>query len=405
MAQATSLNVPVREVQARMPNERLRTTLLESDYNERALADELGLDPKSIQRWITRDVTPRRTTAHRAAKLLGVPPSWLWPELEQERESASSAEIVTLYPHRSEVPRHLWLDLLANATQRVWLYANASLFLPEDNPESIGLIQRKSENGTEVRILMADPDSPQCITRGIEEQLFDAIPARVRMALSYYSPLADTPGIDFRLQKETLYNSIFVYDDEMLINQHVYGMYGYMAPILHLRRMQGGDFFDMYIRSFERVWEVSSPIQESNFWRQRVAAINRSVANADHLSRKLFTASTAASVSQRSGNTISAPSALSDSALSDPEATPITCAPPLRPACISRGVSPMRIVFVLSNLTPYFAVARSCATPTRFARTSSSEPYPPTSKSRKTSSLKVDNFTRALAFIFPLSTD
>ena len=33
-------------------------------------------------------------------------------------------------------------------------------------------------------------------------------------------------------------------------------------------------FFDMYIRSFERVWEVSSPIEESNFWRQRAAAIN-----------------------------------------------------------------------------------------------------------------------------------
>jgi hypothetical protein len=71
-----------------------------------------------------------------------------------------------------------------------------------------------------------------------------------------------------------VYDDIFVYDDEALINQHVYGMYGYMAPILHLRRMDGGDFFDMYVRSFERVWEVSSPIEESNFWRQRAASIN-----------------------------------------------------------------------------------------------------------------------------------
>jgi hypothetical protein len=47
-----------------------------------------------------------------------------------------------------------------------------------------------------------------------------------------------------------------------------------MAPILHLRRMEGGDFFDMYVRSFERVWEVSSPIEESGFWKQRMAAIN-----------------------------------------------------------------------------------------------------------------------------------
>ncbi len=80
--------------------------------------------------------------------------------------------------------------------------------------------------------------------------------------------------MDFRLQRETLYNSIFVYDDEMLINQHVYGMYGYMAPILHLRRVEGGDFFDMYARSFSRVWEVSAPVEESNFWHQRAMAIH-----------------------------------------------------------------------------------------------------------------------------------
>jgi transcriptional regulator with XRE-family HTH domain len=257
-----------------MPNERLRATLLESEYDERSLADELGLDHKSVQRWITRDITPRRSAAHRAAKLLGVSAPWLWPDLETDRESASHAEIVTLYPHRSELPRHLWLDLLTRSGRRVWLYANASLFLPEENPESIELIRRKAEDGLDVRILMADPDSPECVKRGVEERLFDAIPARVRMALSYYAPLAGMPGVEFRLQAETLYNSIFVYDDEMLVNQHIYGMYGYMAPVLHLRRMEGGDFFDMYIRSFERVWEVSSPIEESNFWRQRAAAIN-----------------------------------------------------------------------------------------------------------------------------------
>lgn len=257
-----------------MANDRLRATLMESDYDERSLADDLGLDHKSVQRWITRDITPRRNTTYRAAKLLGVSPAWLWPNLEADRDSASHAEIVTLYPHRSEVPRHLWIDLLTASHNRIWLYANASLFLPEDNPESIEVIRRKAEDEVQVRLLMADPDSPECTKRGVEEQLFDAIPAQVRMALTYYAPLAGVPGVEFRLQRETLYNSIFFYDNEMLINQHVYGMYGYMAPILHLRRTQGGDFFDMYVRSFERVWEVSSPIAESNFWRQRAAAID-----------------------------------------------------------------------------------------------------------------------------------
>jgi transcriptional regulator with XRE-family HTH domain len=258
-----------------MPNERFRATLAESGYDYDALARELGVDPKTVERWVTRSVTPRRTAAQRAARLLGVAPSWLWPDLETSREAVSQAEIVTLYPHRSEVPKHLWLDLLTTAKRRVWLYANASLFLPEDNPESIEAIRSKAKEGTEVRIMMADPDSQECVIRGIEEQLYDAIPARVRMALSYYAPLVGSPGIDFRLQRATLYNSIFVYDDEMLINQHVYGMYGYMAPVLHLRKIEGGDFFDMYIRSFERVWEISAPVEESTFWQQRAATVSR----------------------------------------------------------------------------------------------------------------------------------
>lgn len=95
---------------------------------------------------------------------------------------------------------------------------------------------------------MADPDSDMC-AGGEWKQLFDAIPGHVRMALSYYAPLADIPDVDFRLQSETLYNSTFAYDDEMLINQHVYGDVRVHGPSPHLHRMDGGDFFNMYLRS------------------------------------------------------------------------------------------------------------------------------------------------------------
>ncbi|SDG84163.1 hypothetical protein SAMN05421505_108216 [Sinosporangium album] len=252
-----------------MANERLRAALLASPFTEEALAAHLGIDPKSVQRWITRDVIPRRATAHGAAQALDAPLAYLWPELAVDPPAASEAEIVRLYPHRSATPRQLWLDLLSRASSHVWLFANASLFLPEDNPESISMLMDKAAAGLSVRIMMGDPDTPEMALRGVEERLYDAIPGRIRMALAYYSPLIDVPGIEFRLHRTSLYNSIFRYDDEMLVNQHIYGTYGYIAPILHLRRIDGGDFFDTYQRSFERVWESAYPIQESNFHRQR----------------------------------------------------------------------------------------------------------------------------------------
>lgn len=41
-----------------MVNERLRNTLLSSPYTEASLAAHLGLDTKSVQRWITKNITP-----------------------------------------------------------------------------------------------------------------------------------------------------------------------------------------------------------------------------------------------------------------------------------------------------------------------------------------------------------
>jgi hypothetical protein len=167
-------------------------------------------------------------------------------------------QVVAFYPHRADTPKSLWMDLLVNAKEEINLFANASLFLPEENPEAIGILRKKAANGVRVRILLGDPAHPAMELRGREERLFEAIPGRIRMALAYYRPLVDVDGIEFRLHGTSLYNSIFRYDDQMLVNQHIYGTYGYIAPILHLRKVAGGDLFDTYIKSFELIWREES---------------------------------------------------------------------------------------------------------------------------------------------------
>jgi hypothetical protein len=228
-------------------------------YSLQALAGDLGVDAKTVERWVTRGVTPHRRTATQAARLLDAQPAYLWPALEETRSAATEAEVVAFYPHRSVTPRALWLDLLKGAKREIVLMAYASLFLPEDNPDSIQILKDKAAAGVKVRIALGDPDTPEIALRGEEEQLFEGLVGRVRMAIAYYRPLLGVPGIEFRLHRTTLYNSIFIYDDQMLLNQHAYGVYGYMAPILHLRQVAGGDLFEMYNRSLERVWEMAYP--------------------------------------------------------------------------------------------------------------------------------------------------
>lgn len=179
------------------------------------------------------------------------------PEATGQTES-TPGPVVAFYQHRADTPKSLWMDLLRGARANIDLFANASLFLPEENPEAIEIIKQKAAGGVQVRIMLGDPDTPAMELRGQEERLFDAIPGRIRMALAYYRPLVGVDGIEFRLHATSLYNSIFRYDNQMLVNQHIYGTYGYIAPILHLRRMAGADLFETYMRSFELIWQEES---------------------------------------------------------------------------------------------------------------------------------------------------
>lgn len=68
-----------------------------------------------------------------------------------------------------------------------------------------------------------------------------------------------TPGIEFRFHGTTLYNSIFRFDDEMIVNNHVYGAPGAHAPAMHLRKLGAGTLFATYAASFTEVWSLSRP--------------------------------------------------------------------------------------------------------------------------------------------------
>jgi transcriptional regulator with XRE-family HTH domain len=239
-------------------NGRLGSTLRSTGFSGGQLADELGVDPKTVQRWVTMGRTPHRSTALRAAKVLGVPAPWLWPDLEKAQSGDANGEVVAFYAHRSQLPKNYWLDLVLGTTERLDILTYASLFLPEDSPEAIQAIKRKAEAGVRVRMMLGDPDSPELALRGYEERLGDAIPGRVRMALAYYRSLVGVPGVEFHLHRTTLYNSIFRFDDQMVVNQHIYGTYGYLAPILHLRQVDSSDLFDTYLRSLDLVWSDES---------------------------------------------------------------------------------------------------------------------------------------------------
>ena len=63
--------------------------------------------------------------------------------------------------------------------------------------------------------------------------------------------------IEIRLHRTVLYNSIYRADDQLLVNQHTYGIPAAHAPVFCLCGTDGGEMTALYLDSFERIWASS----------------------------------------------------------------------------------------------------------------------------------------------------
>ncbi len=244
-----------------MANERLRDALNSAGFAPHDLAVEIGVDPKTVERWIGQRRLPYPKHRRRVAAILGESESYLWPEAmpDDRRSDVSESEVIRIHPRRAEIGRDEWRRLIESATRQIDVLVYAGLFFPEQQPDLPQILCDKVGEGAQVRILMGRDDSGQLLRRGREEGIGDAVVSRVRNALSFYRPHIQHGCMGIRLHDTTLYNSIFRFDDEMLVNTHVYGIPAAHAPVVHLRRLDGGELFRIYEGSFEAVWDVALP--------------------------------------------------------------------------------------------------------------------------------------------------
>lgn len=246
-----------------MPNERLRAALLERGLTPAVLGDEVGVDHKTVERWIAGRI-PYRKHRYMVAARLGMDEVYLWPDaLSRDQVAvASESEVLAVYPHRSDVPRDAWGRLFETAEQEIGVLVYSGLFLAEDAVVQ-KILADKARSGVRVRILLGDPESSPVQERGRDEGVDDAMAAKIRNVLVLYKSLLAAEGTEFRLHQTILYNSIYRGDDQLLVNTHVYGVPAFRAPVWHLRKVAGGEITAVYLESFEKTWDSAVPIPGS----------------------------------------------------------------------------------------------------------------------------------------------
>jgi hypothetical protein len=222
------------------------------------VAARLGVDPKTVQRWIGGRVPyPRHRDA--LAELTGWSLRDLWPNLPRPAEPVTlTDEVRVVYPHRSGVPSDAWARLLGRAEREVGILAYSALFLAED-VAVLAALREKARTGVRIRIALGDPSGVHVSDRGQDERIGEGMSARIRTALVGFRPLVEV-GAQLRLHDTVLYNSICRADDELLVNTHVYGRPGAHAPVLHLKSAGLDGMAATYLASFERVWSTAEPV-------------------------------------------------------------------------------------------------------------------------------------------------
>lgn len=247
-----------------MPNERLRGCISAAGLTVAELAEQVGVDRKTVERWITKHRLPYRDHRWKTAAILGCDETYLWPQLNEDpvTHEASNAELVRLYPSRGSVPYTLWTQLIDNTEEGLDILVYSGQFLFDSRPDIPDVLIEKAGIGVRVRLLFGDPDSTAVSLRSAEEGLpATALANRINIVLSYLNKILDRPGIEVRLHDTPLYNSIYRSDTTMLVNPHTYGSGAPFNPVMHLQQVPGGRVFDHYLQSFQRVWDAAEPVE------------------------------------------------------------------------------------------------------------------------------------------------
>ena len=147
-------------------NELLQRAMLRARLREGDVAARLGVDPKTVRRWLSGRVPyPNRWPL---ADMVGADEADLWPDaggpLTTRRgpmNSHRSTPTAGLCPATSG-------EFFKSAEHEISVLAYSALFLAED-AGLLGIIANKASRGVRVRFALGDPDSASVAQRDQEE--------------------------------------------------------------------------------------------------------------------------------------------------------------------------------------------------------------------------------------------
>ncbi|MFG1626222.1 XRE family transcriptional regulator [Kribbella sp. NPDC049227] len=232
--------------------------MYDADLTELDLSVKLSVDPKTVRNWM-RGQLPHPHRREALARLLGAEAEAIWPELSALATATTRpAEIAGVYPRRSAISQTSWLSFFGAAESEIGILAYSALFLAED-ARIVRLLSEKCEAGVQIKIALGCPDGENIAQRGAEEEIGESMGAKIRNSLALLSSLVQRDGVELKLHDTVLYNSMYRADDQLLVNQHAYGVPAASSPVYHYRHSGDSEMLRSYFASFDAIWAKGVP--------------------------------------------------------------------------------------------------------------------------------------------------
>ena len=232
-------------------NEPLCRALLRAGLTEEDVAVRLGVDPKTVRRWMEGRALPYPRHRWALAAMLGADEADLWPQLRVGHFLPE--EVQAVYPHAYAVPRGAWLRLFGSAEREIDVLDGGE-FAGRD-PGSIDVLADRARAGVMVRVCLACP-APSTSDYADIAPVGDSTSA----VLALFAPVREISGLEIRLHQATLYNTIKRADNQLLVAQRAYGIPAEHAPVLHLWPKSDGGLVNTYLQLFNRIWDDARPL-------------------------------------------------------------------------------------------------------------------------------------------------
>lgn len=264
-----------------MSNENLRSALQHAGLQPDDLAQIIEVDVKTVRRWLS-GMAPYPRHRGKVARALDTTENELRPKLAtappNRPPAALTSDLLAAYPTTNDPAAPDWQALMRDATDRIDLLDETLLHILETDgvPD---LLADKAGDSCEIRILIADPDSPwvsagEGAQRRVEVELDDeereghnqreADASREvwqdanQRALDLLRPLMGRHGVEVHGYVSSRFNSILRVDEQMLVSLHLWAQSTPEAPLLHLQRNSADGLFDRFAEHYDALWQDAS---------------------------------------------------------------------------------------------------------------------------------------------------